>query len=199
MKSDPPPAPPRPLRFFDRLSQGDLALLVLMASMTMLFGASLVGYLITRFQNPTWRAGMPGLPQGLWFSTGLIAVVSFSFSRAVSAVKKNHFEALEGFLWLAGVAALGFLVMQAQNWRTMMLAEARLPVKTLYAFTFFMLTGLHAAHVLGGFVPFGIVVRKVRLRQYSSSSYEGLKLCRRYWDYLGVIWLVLVTAMALAT
>jgi heme/copper-type cytochrome/quinol oxidase subunit 3 len=170
-----------------------------MASMTMLFGASLVGYLVTRFQNPVWRAGMPGLPSGLWVSTGLLVIVSLAFSRAIAATRRNRFEALEGFLWLAGAAALGFLVMQAQNWHVMMRAEAAASARTLYAFTFFMLTGLHAAHVIGGFVPLAIVIRKTRLRQYSSSRLEGLVLCRRYWDYLGVVWLVLLAAMYVAT
>jgi cytochrome c oxidase subunit 3 len=170
-----------------------------MASMTMLFGASLIGYLVTRFQNPVWRAGMPGLPNGLWASTALLAVVSFALWRAVAAAKRNRFEALEGFLWLSGAAALGFLVMQVQNWHVMMRAEALASAKTLYAFTFFMLTGLHAAHVIGGFVPLGIVIKKTRNRQYSSSRLEGVVLCRRYWDYLGVVWLVLLAAMHFAT
>jgi cytochrome c oxidase subunit III len=182
------------------VSPAALALTILMASMTMLFGASVVGYAITRAQNPDWRAeGMPGLPWGLLLSTLLIAIVSFAFHRAAGAVRHNRFEELERWLWTAGAAALGFLLAQAINWRVMMSAEASVAEKSLYAFTFYMLTGLHAAHVLGGFVPLGIVLRKARSRQYSSSRYEGVRLCRRYWDYLGIVWLVLLLVMFLGS
>jgi heme/copper-type cytochrome/quinol oxidase subunit 3 len=33
-------------------------------------------------------------------------------------------------------------------------------------------------------------------REYSSSRYEGLKLCVQYWHYLGVVWLFLLIAIA---
>jgi len=178
------------------VSAPSLALTILMGSMTMLFAASIIGYAITRAQNPVWRvAGMPGLPWGLLLSTLLIALVSFAFHRAVRSVRRNHIEELERWLLIAGGAALAFLIAQALNWRVMMSAEASVATRTLYAFTFYMLTGLHAAHVAGGFVPLGIVLRKARARQYSSSRFEGVRLCRRYWDYLGVVWLVLLGVM----
>ena len=82
-----------------RLSAASLALSILMASMTMLFGASIVGYLITRAQNPVWRTeGMPDLPLGLLASTACIGVVSYAFAKAVAAVRRNHFEQLERWL-----------------------------------------------------------------------------------------------------
>jgi cytochrome c oxidase subunit 3 len=73
-----------------------------------------------------------------------------------------------------------------------------LPRPTLFAFTFYLLTGLHAAHVLGGFVPLGIVLHRAGEREYSSSRYDGVRFCVWYWHYLGVIWLVLLTVMFLA-
>ncbi len=183
-----------------RMSPRSLALGVLMGSMTMLFGASLVGYLITRAQNPVWRtADMPALPRGLLLSTLIIVLVSAAFQRAVSAARRNNFEALERWLWLACAGGVAFLLAQVVNWRAMMTVQGSVAVRTLYAFTFYMLTGLHAAHVVGGFVPLAIVIRRARSRQYSSSRYEGLQLCRRYWDYLGIVWLVLLVTMYLAT
>jgi heme/copper-type cytochrome/quinol oxidase subunit 3 len=60
-----------------------------------------------------------------------------------------------------------------------------------------LLTGVHALHVLGGFVPLGFVVHHALRRQYSSSSHEGLTLCAQYWHYLGAVWLVLVSMLYL--
>ncbi|HEV8245902.1 MAG TPA: cytochrome c oxidase subunit 3 [Polyangiaceae bacterium] len=177
------------------MSPPSLALGVAMGSMSMLFGASLIGSFITRAQNPAWGTGMPGLPRGLWGSTLLIGLVSFAFVRALAAARRNHFEGLERWLWLATAAAVSFVGVQVFNWRAILGAHGSVALKTLYVFTFYMLTGLHALHVAFGFIPLGVVLRKAHLRQYSSSRNEGLRLCRRYWDYLAIVWLVLLTAL----
>ncbi len=62
-----------------------------------------------------------------------------------------------------------------------------------------MLTGLHALHVIGGFVPLLVVLGKAKRREYSSSNHEGVKLCAQYWDYLGVIWTILLSVLFFAT
>jgi len=182
------------------LTTGQLALYVTLCSLTTLFGASLVGYLITRAQNPVWRtADMPPLPRGLAVSTVILIGVSLAFRWAVRAVRRNAFQTVERALWLAGAGAGAFLLAQVQNWRVMAAATVPTDTKTLYAFTFYALTALHALHVVAGFVPLGVVLARVRHKQYSSSRNEGLRLCALYWDYLLVVWLVLLTTIALTT
>ncbi|HET9929853.1 MAG TPA: cytochrome c oxidase subunit 3, partial [Polyangiaceae bacterium] len=66
-------------------------------------------------------------------------------------------------------------------------------------YTFYVLTGLHAAHVVGGFVPAGIVFARARRREYSSSRHEGVLLCTQYWHYLGVVWLALFLVLELSS
>ena len=70
--------------------------------------------------------------------------------------------------------------------------------QSLYAFTFYLLTGLHWLHVVGGFAPLGVVLYRVNQREYSSSRMEGIKFCVQYWHYLGAIWLVLLTTLYVA-
>jgi cytochrome c oxidase subunit 3 len=169
-----------------------LGLVVLFASLSMLFGASLVGYLITRAQNDVWRtADMPRLPLGLVASSALLIGVSFSIDRAARAVRHNNFEGLVRYLRLTGLFAVGFVVGQLFNWQHMA-AAVTAPQQTLYPFTFYTLTGLHALHVIGGLIPLGIVMRKAQQREYSSSHDEGVRLLGQYWHYLGVVWIVLL-------
>jgi len=175
-------------------------MLVLFGSLTFLFGASIVGYLITRSQNDIWRtASMPGLPVGLLGSTVLIAALSASLHHALRAVRANRFESCQRSLGLGFFFGISFVFGQALNWRAMYGATIATDARTLYGFTFYMLTGLHALHVLGGFVPLGIVLNKAKRREYSSSNHEGVKLCAQYWDYLGVVWLVLLGVLYFAT
>ena len=182
------------------VSAKQLAMIVLFGTLSMLFGASVVGYLITRSQNDVWKtASMPGLPLGLVASTVLLAALSGAMHVALRAVRQNRFETLQRALTVALLLGLAFVVGQAENWRSMYAAAIATDARTLYAFTFYMLTGLHAVHVIGGFVPLLVVLGKVKRREYSSSNHEGVKLCLQYWDYLGVIWLILLGVLYFAT
>jgi cytochrome c oxidase subunit III len=182
------------------ISPKQLAMLVLFGTLSMLFGASVVGYLITRAQNDVWKtASMPNLPIGLLASSILLAALSITMHRALAAVRRNLFDATHRLLLLALLLGIAFVVGQAQNWRSMYAATTATDARTLYGFTFYMLTGLHALHVVGGFVPLGIVLGKAKRREYSSSNHEGIKLVTQYWDYLGVVWLILLSVLYFAT
>jgi cytochrome c oxidase subunit 3 len=183
-----------------RFSLRQFGLVILMVSMSVLFTASIVLYVWTRHINPIWKTpDMPDLPLGLFGSTLMIAGLSASMHRAVSDIRKNHTDSLLRDLWLAVAFAVAFLLGQALNWRTMAPGlHANVP-HPLYPFTFYMLTGLHAAHVVGGFIPLGIVIGRARRRLYTSSEHEGVRLCRQYWDYLGVVWVVLMATLWIVT
>ena len=183
-----------------KVSMRQLAMIVLFASLTVLFTASIVAYLITRFRADIWQTQfMPALPHGLFASTLTLIGLSWFAQKAVVAIEHNRHEALLKNLWLTLLFACAFLVGQTLNWSYMRDATVPQGARTLYPFTFFLLTGLHAAHVLGGFVPLGIVLGRARRREYSSSNHEGVRLCAQYWHYLGVVWLVLFTTLKLAT
>jgi cytochrome c oxidase subunit 3 len=190
-------SPGNPLaRARSAISTRRLALYVLFASISMLFGATMVGYLVTRAQSPLWRtAEMPALPAGLWLSTLLIVAISATFQSAISAIRQNRSRALLRRLWFGTGLVVLFLSAQAQNWLYMERATVAVQIRTLYPYTFYMLTGLHGAHVLGGLVPLGLVIHRARRNEYSSSSHEGVDLCVLYWHYLGVVWLLLFTAL----
>jgi cytochrome c oxidase subunit III len=164
-----------------------------------IFVATLVAYVITRVQVERWRpAGSPGLPVGLVGSTLLIFGVSGSMQRALTNIRDNKQHALRRSLVLGLAFAVAFVVGQAFNWLEMFTAQTAASQHTLFAFSFYLLTGLHALHVVGGFVPLAIVMHRAREREYSSSRYDGVRFCVWYWHYLGVIWLVLLSVMVIA-
>jgi cytochrome c oxidase subunit 3 len=127
----------------------------------------------------------------MW-STLLIAFTSGAIWGAQRAIKRNQLEAVRRWLIAAGALAATFLLTQAANWFEMRPAE---DAPSLYISTFYLLTGVHALHVIGGFVPLGFVIWHASRRGYSSSHHEGLSLCAQYWHYLGVVWLILVAVL----
>ena len=182
-----------------RVSTAQVGIVVFFVSLGVLFVASLVAYVITRTGNPEWRAGMPGLPLGLLASTGLIAGLSGAMHWGLASIRKNRNQTLTRALWLALVFAIAFLAGQALNWSTMAAGSQAATRPTLYPFTFYLLTGLHALHVIGGFVPHLLVLSRAKKNEYSSSRHQGVMFATQYWDFLGVVWLVLLTTLWLFT
>jgi cytochrome c oxidase subunit III len=182
-----------------RMSSQQLLVILGFVTIGVLFAATLVAYVITSTTVKMWHPeGSPGLPPGLLGSTLMIFGASLSMHNAFQSVSQNKQESLRRSLWLGLGFATAFLIGQGINWAGMIHAQRALPRPTLFAFTFYLLTGLHAAHVLGGFIPLGVVIQRAANREYSSSRLDGVRFCVWYWHYLGVIWIVLLSVMFIA-
>ncbi len=185
---------PRREPSFPGVSTAQLGMYIGLASLTMIFGASLVAYFVTRAQSQVWRTvTLPHLPLGLFASTLLLVGVSAALYVARRRLDKNDLPRFRTTLSVALALGGGFLLAQLQNWRGIAQSSLAAPVKTLFEFTFYFLTGLHALHVLGGLLALAFV--RSRSAHYSSSNSEGPHLVRQYWDFLLVVWVVLLGAL----
>jgi len=179
-------------------SKAQLGMVVFLASLSVLFGACLLAMVLTRMGGATWPdAELTALPRGLLLSTVLMALMSVSLHRAVAAARANRQRTLRGALNWAVVVGVLFVLAQSLNWWQMASRDLGSQAATLYPFTFYFLTGLHATHVVGGLFPLWIIRAKARQTEYSSSRYEPLRLCAQYWHFLGVVWLILGVALYL--
>lgn len=176
---------------------GMLGLRLFLASLSAVFAATLVAYLVVRARAEVWPPpGVPQLPRTLWVSTVLLVASSATITWAQRGARRGNGTALRRGLALTTLLGLAFLASQTRNW--FVLVAANLTMRTnLYGFTFYLLTGLHALHVLGGLGPLaGLTVQAWRG--------PGSDLARRvvylaaYWHFLDAVWLVLF-AVLLAT
>jgi cytochrome c oxidase subunit 3 len=177
------------------LDTGRLGMRLMVLALSMLFAASIVGYLLIRFRATTWPPpGMPSLPHGLWISTLIIAISSVAMQAAVRAARGGRRQALQAWMLITTVLGVAFLVSQTLNWFA--LVAAHLTAKTnLYGFTFYLLTGLHAVHVMGGLIPLGVVTSRAWRGRYSAAFHPGVEYCAIYWHFLAVVWLVLFVVL----
>lgn len=180
------------------MSVAQFGMWLLLASLLVLFAASVVAYLVTRNSLHHWSGKDLGLPYGLIASTVVLGGCSLGFEAARKGIKRNSLVHLKrGLLWGSACGAV-FLITQAFNWFEIVRLNPTLADRDLSLFTFYMLTGLHAVHVIGGFFPVAWVWYRANQREYSSSRYEGVSLCVQYWHFLGLVWLGLVGVMCLA-
>jgi cytochrome c oxidase subunit III len=179
------------------IGTGRLGVKLLVLALSMLFAASIVGYLVIRSRAAVWPPpGVPRLPGTLWISTLIIVISSFTMQSAVRAARTDRRRPLGTWMLLTTLLGVAFLVSQTVNWFA--LVAANLTARTnLYGFTFYMLTGLHAAHVVGGVIPLGVVTARAWRGHYSSASHPGVEYCAIYWHFLAAVWLVLFTLLVI--
>ncbi len=172
-------------------STGTLGMSVFLTSLTVLFIASIVGYLVVRTRADQWGpAGGSHYPGTLWISTLIILGASVTMQIALAAARFDAPERLRKMLTTTLVLGLVFLLMQLANW--LQLWQSGTTARTgLYGFTFYMFTVLHALHVIGGLIPLGIVTRKAHAGAYSGRSHAGVQYVTMYWHFLDAVWIVL--------
>ncbi len=177
---------------------GKLGMRLLIASLSMLFGASLVGYLMIRARADSWPPpGIPGLPSGIWLSSLLILASSGTIQWGLAGIRRDSRGRLNTAMSLTMLLGIAFLVNQSVNWFGPVAAGMR-SAPNLYAFTYYMVTGLHAAHVIGGLIPLGIVTVRARRNRYSAASHAGVEHLTLYWHFLTVAWLVIFSVLTIA-
>lgn len=174
---------------------GVLGMWLLLATLGVLFGAAIAGYLIVRLRYPDWPpAGMPRLPSGLWLATVLAVLASGAVQAALAGVRAGNEASCARRLRGGAAAAVAFLVVQGWNWSGL-LSLAVTAETNLYAFTGWILSGLHAAHVVGGIVLLEVVARRAAAGRYRADAHDGVRYAAMYWHFLTVVWLVLFLVM----
>jgi cytochrome c oxidase subunit 3 len=170
---------------------GALGLTVFLVSLGVLFAAALVAYAVIRLRAETWRVEGQHLPRGVWVSTLLLAGCSVALQRALAGVRGGRADRLFADLLLGGALALSFVASQLWNWVSFYAWDV-LYRGSLYGFTFYMLTGLHALHVIGGLAALGWVAARARRGAYTWAHHAGVRHTAVYWHFLGAVWLVLL-------
>ncbi|MBW7937526.1 MAG: heme-copper oxidase subunit III [Candidatus Omnitrophica bacterium] len=174
---------------------GVFGMSLFLVSLAVLFTASLVSYFVIRFRAEQWPPpGMPGLPFGLWWSTLIILISSVTIQLGLWSAKKDMQAAMKAFLSMTLLLGIAFLFNQWANWSDLLKIEIP-PTVNLYAFTFYTLTGLHAAHVIGGLILLSVVCYKAFKGNYGSQYHPGITYSAMYWHFLDVVWVVLFVSL----
>ena len=171
-----------------------LAMVFVLFSLSVLFVVTLFVALLLRRTATHWNPGVaPAFPPLLWANTVILLASSFTLRHSVRAIAAGHAATLARGLGATTVLGLAFLAGQAWAWHDLL--AAGVTMAGAYGTVFYWLTGLHAAHVVGGVVFLAVCHVRSLLGRYTSESHLGVELCEIYWHFLGVVWLVLVALL----
>lgn len=130
-------------------------------------------------------------PAILWLNTALLAAGSAAMQFATTALRRGRPLGAGRALFAGGALAIAFLLGQCLAWRQLQAAGLYAAGNPANAF-FYVLTALHALHLLGGLVVWGrAVVRMSRGNAPIASARLSVELCTLYWHYLFAVWVVL--------
>jgi len=164
-----------------------LALRVFLAVVAVLFMLLVIAY-GSRMAYEDWR---PTPQLGLlWANTLVLILSSIALQWAQYSARRGQMNAVRVGLLAAGAFTVVFLFGQIMAWRqlgTMVYFDIRNPAIGF----FYLITGVHGLHLVGGLVAWGRTVAKVRGDFDVAKIRRSVELCTTYWHFLLLVWLVL--------
>lgn len=184
----------------DQHDAGRFGMWLLLLSLAMLFGASLVAFLVIRIQlHDRWPSGQITLPRALWLSTAVMLASSATLHVALRAAQRDRQRLIAAGLVATFALGLAFLALQVYCWlealAELRLAWLELETNRLAATGFYVFSGVHGLHVIGGLIPMSVVLMRALRGIYGPDRLGGLQYISMYWHFLDGVWIVLFATL----
>jgi len=170
------------------------ALWLFIASVIMLFAAWTSAYIVKR-GDIGWSEII--LPQQFYVNTVIIALSSVSMIWAVRAARQNSRDQLKVAITITMVLGLAFLAGQFLAYAEMVALKQFLTGGNVSHSFIYVISGAHAAHVIGGVFYLVIVFFSAYRNQVHSGAMTRIEMCATYWHFLGLLWLYLFVFLIL--
>ncbi|CVI62883.1 MULTISPECIES: cytochrome c oxidase subunit 3 [Agrobacterium] len=169
-----------------------LGLGIFLAVVGALFTLLISAYLGRMGGADWWGIPLPGL---LWVNTAALAASSLALQWAKTETRPDRRDRLNAALVTAFATAVFFVAGQFLAWRQLISAGYVLADNPSNSF-FYMITGLHGLHILGGLLVLGRTAIRARSETLSARMRLSVELCAIYWHFMLVVWLILFALFA---
>ena len=191
----PPPVRPharRPIESAPPVSNGRLAMMVVVAGESMLFTGLIGAYIVFRFAARDWPPpGLPRLPIALTAVNTLILFAStVAMTRALRAVRRDDHALLERTLLITVSLGALFLGVQGLEWTRLVHHGLTLASGT-YGSVFYVLIGCHGAHVLLAVGWLAVTTVLAHRGVFTAAHHVALEMCAIYWYFVCALWALL--------
>ena len=135
------------------------------------------------------------IPRVLWVNTAVLALSSAALHWAKNEAFRDRPDVMKTALLAAFATALLFLIGQILAWRELVSTGYVLADNPANSF-FYMITGMHGLHILGGLFVLGRTTLRVLQGGTPRQVRFSIELCAIYWHFMLVVWLVLFALFA---
>lgn len=172
----------------------------ILAVVSVIFFLFIITFL-SRSQYPDFQAlaGPPWQPfsdpSRLWFNTALLACASFAIQIGLGGTRAGKLNVTVAGISAAVFLTVLFLVAQFDLWLHLQSMGFYMSGNPANSY-FYLLTAMHALHLIGGLLVLSNVVFRVWYDNSLDSLTAPLQLCTTYWHFLLGVWLVLFALLA---
>ena len=164
---------------------------VALASVAMMFTALSSAYIV-RSGNQDWVR--IAIPRVLFASTVLILLSSVTLEFARRQLKHSFHDAYGKYLLLTALFGLGFLVSQLIAWQQLSAQGIYLSSNPHSSF-FYLLTGAHAIHLIGGLLALSFLWLRSRRHVTETDAVAKRQATADavtiYWHFMDALWIYL--------
>jgi len=130
------------------------------------------------------------LPQIFWFTSGIVILSSLALHWAYLSAKKDNFAQVRIGMSLAVLLGICFLVGQWFSWIALVDSEVFFVGNPAGSFLY-VLTGMHALHLISGLIFLIIVLISTFRYKVHSKAMDTMEMATTYWHFLGGLWIYL--------
>jgi cytochrome c oxidase subunit 3 len=163
-----------------------------LATEVLLFGALFTAYTIFRMKYPElFRVEHAKLDRVLGaVNTVVLITSSFTVVLGVDAIRRGKARLLEAYFGATILLAAVFLCVKYVEYAAKF-HHGLYPRTNLFFSLYFMMTGLHGAHVLLGMTVLTYVIVLSRRGRLSANYYTPVEMSGLYWHFVDLVWIYL--------
>ena len=169
--------------------------IVWLSSELMFFAGLFAMYFTLRSVHPgDWPMRLPdgadiklSIGYALPFTIILVAS-SFTCQWGVFAAEKGDVFKLRRWFTITFVMGLIFVLAQANEYR-MQVADGNTISATGYGSVFYLTTGFHGLHVIGGLIAFVLYLVRTTLGRFTPAQATAAIVVSYYWHFVDVVWI----------
>ena len=170
-------------------------MLIALGSFSMLFIALLASYGILRVRSGIWMSNtIETMPLTLaWVNTIVILISSITLFMASKANERENKIVTLNQIYTTIIIGLVFLSLQIILWNVL-INDGFTITSHQAGSVFYMLSGLHGLHILGGLISLIWLIFKIRV---NNLILKPMRLVSMFWHYLTLIWIVIFISVIL--
>lgn len=175
--------------------RGKIAIWWLIASEVMVFGGAVGSYIMARAASPGWSAEAAHLSTSMaTVNTFVLLTSSMTMAMAFAAYQKDDQRGVQKFLLLTVLLGLTFLGIKGYEYASHVM-EGAVPWSSSFWSFYYLLTGLHALHVIAG-----VVVNVILLLAAGKGLSTGyrIEIAGLYWHFVDIVWIFLFPLLYLS-
>jgi cytochrome c oxidase subunit 3 len=169
-----------------------LGLWTFLATEVLLFGGLFTTFIVFRLKFPQmFHADYVHLNRVLGAVNTIVLICSsLTVALGIAAIRKGKQGLLKLFLSLTILQAATFLVIKYFEW-TEKFAHGLFPSTDIFFSLYFMMTGVHGLHVLGGMLLLGWMLVLAGRGRFSEHYATPVELSGLYWHFVDLVWIYL--------